>query len=98
MNEYIYKKKLDFNYVITNGIFEDMVFNGSKQYYLSSNRIIGDMSDDKKLYFDENILYPEFNFKVEGDLDPLPTLIDLLNQKQENYMKWINKWNITCIL
>ena len=65
-----------------------MVFNGSKQYYLSSNRIIGDMSDDKKLYFDENILYPEFNFKVEGDLDPLPTLIDLLNQKEENYMKW----------
>ena len=27
-------------------------------------------------------------FKVEGDLDPLPTLLQLFNEQSENYSKW----------
>ena len=59
---------------------DDILLKGKEQYYLSSNRIIGKMADEKILKFHENILYPEFNFKVEGDIDPLPSLIQLLNQ------------------
>ena len=86
--KYIYENKIDFTYCTTDGIYEDMLLNGKEQYYLSSNRIIGKMDDAKILHFDDNILYPEFNFKVEGDLDPLPTLIQLLNEQSENYLKW----------
>ena len=86
--KYIYNQKLDFDYETTNGIFPDMLINKEEQYYLASNRIIGKMNDEKILNFEENILYPEFNFKVEGDLDPLPSLIKLLNEKQENRAKW----------
>ena len=86
--KYIYNQKLDFDYETTNGIFPDMLINEEEQYYLASNRIIGKMNDEKILNFEENILYPEFNFKVEGDLDPLPSLIKLLNEKQENRAKW----------
>ena len=65
-----------------------MLLNGDEQYYLSTNRIIGKMSNDKDLYFYDNILYPEFNFKVEGDLDPLPPLLSLLNKNTQNNLKW----------
>lgn len=65
-----------------------MLLNEKEQYYLSTNRIIGKMDDSNILNFDENILYPEFNFKVEGDLDPLPTLLQLFNEQSENYSKW----------
>ena len=86
--KYVYENKIKIKYITTDGIYEDMLFNEQKQYYLSANRIIGKMSDDKILNFDENILYPEFNFKVEGDLDPLPTLLELLNNNSENNLKW----------
>lgn len=65
-----------------------MLFNERQQYYLSSNRIIGSISDDNILNFDENILYSEFIFKVEGKIDPLPTLINLLNENQDNHLNW----------
>ena len=86
--EYVYKNKIDMQYCTIGGLVEDMLLNGDEQYYLSTNRIIGKMSDDKILKFDENILYPEFNFQVEGDLDPLPSLINLLNKSPENSYKW----------
>ena len=85
---FIYENKLNIDYTTTSGIYPDMLLNGDEQYYLSANRIIGKMSDDKVLYFDDNILYPEFNFRVEGDLDPLPSLLGLLNANPGNILKW----------
>ena len=86
--KYIYENKIDIKYCTTDGFYEDMLLNGKEQYYLSANRIIGKMDDANILHFDDNILYPEFNFKVEGDIDPLPTLLQLLNENSENYLKW----------
>ena len=82
--QYIYNNNLDINYSTTNGIYKDMLGIGKQQYYIATNRIIGKMSD---LYFYDNVLFPEFNFKVEGDLDPLPFLIEELN-KLDNNLKW----------
>ena len=86
--KYIYDNKLDIIYETTDGLFPDMLKNTDEQLYLAANRIIGKMNDEDILNYDENILYPEFNFKVEGDLDPLPSLIKCLNEKPENRAKW----------
>ena len=86
--KYIYDNKLDIIYETTDGLFPDMLKNSDEQLYLAANRIIGKMNDEDILNYDENILYPEFNFKVEGDLDPLPPLIKCLNEKPENRAKW----------
>ena len=83
--KYIKENNIDIYYTTTNGIYDDMLFNEEEQYYQSTNRIIGQMCD---LSFDENILYPKCNFRVEGDLDPLPSLLKVLKEKSENNFKW----------
>jgi len=83
--KYIKENNININYITTSGIYDDMLINGDEQYYLSTNRIIGQMCD---LFFDENILYPKCNFTVEGDLDPLPSLLRVLKEKSVNNFKW----------
>ena len=88
--KYVYNNKIDMDYCTIGSLYEDMLLNEKEkeQYYISTYRIIGNMSEDKILKFDENILYPEFNFKVDGDLDPLPSLTSMLNKNPENAYKW----------
>ena len=59
-------------------IGDDILF--KKQAFMSSSRIIGNMEDVLKVC--DNIIFPDCNYKVEGDFDIFPEYLAELKQKQ----------------
>ena len=59
-------------------IGDDILF--KKQAFMSSSRIIGNMEDVLKVC--ENIIFPDCNYKVEGDFGIFPEYLTELRQKQ----------------